>query len=262
MSTKMASRDERIDSVKYCLMVLVIVGHVFAQRQFVSTPGCTAVWKWIYMFHMPLFVFLSGYFSSKKDNRQFIKSCWRLLEPLLIFQIFIRVWEYSGSVSLRDVFTPWWTLWYLLSLLYWRTILQIIPNKILDNKAFLISATFVISLLAGFLPFNRLMSVQRSLSFMPFFFFGYCMKGKNIFISEKYRMYSCLFLILTMVFAMFFAKYLGDLNQADPYATPMGICYRLLVFSLSIPMSIAFINICPGIPWFAKLGRLTLQYYL
>lgn len=60
------NRDERIDSVKYCLMVLVIVGHVFSQKLFYSTPGCSVVWEWIYMFHMPLFVFLSGFFHTKR----------------------------------------------------------------------------------------------------------------------------------------------------------------------------------------------------
>lgn len=59
-------RDFRIDAIKYNLIVLVIIGHVFSRGQFSSVPLCGVIWKWIYMFHMPLFVFISGYLSHKK----------------------------------------------------------------------------------------------------------------------------------------------------------------------------------------------------
>lgn len=64
--------------------------------------------------------------------------------------------------SQKDALTPWWALQYLLSLIYWRLMLQIIPNKYLDNKKLII--------IAGFLPLGRVLSFQRLLSFMPFSF--------------------------------------------------------------------------------------------
>ena len=51
-------RDEQIDSVKYWLIVLVIAGHVL---EYSETTACVIAWKWIYIFHMPLFIFISGY---------------------------------------------------------------------------------------------------------------------------------------------------------------------------------------------------------
>ena len=213
---------------------------------------------------MPLFIFISGYFSRKKDNKHFISSCWKLIEPLVVYQIIIRSYEFftAGTISLTEILTPWWILWYLLSLFYWRLMIQVIPNKILENKKVIIISTFIISLCAGFLPFNRFLSVQRTLAFMPFFFLGYCMRGKNMFIATKYRIWSALFLVLTTILPIFFSKHLGDLNQAAPYGNPIVICSRMLVFGLSIPMSIAFINICPNTPWIAKQGKMTMQYYI
>ena len=257
-------RDERIDSVKYCLMVLVIVGHVFSQKLFYSTPGCSVVWEWIYMFHMPLFVFLSGFFSYKKDFKNFIFSCWKLFEPLLIFQLLMRGIEYlsTGSVTWKDLLTPWWVLWYLLSLIYWRSLVQFVPDKLLRHvKAFFIFA-FLVSIISGLLPFNRFLSLQRTLSFFPFFFLGYSMKGRSLFISPKYKPLCFLFLALTIVLPLFFSKYLGDLNQAQPYGNILGIFSRTFVFCLSFPMSVAFINLCPNTPLISRQGRLTLYYYI
>lgn len=90
-------RDERIDSLKYCLMILVIAGHVFSQSQFSGIFGCTETWNWIYMFHMPLFVFLSGYFSRKKCINIFLSSCWKLIEPLILFQSIILGYKFMGG---------------------------------------------------------------------------------------------------------------------------------------------------------------------
>ena len=257
-------RDERIDSVKYCLMVLVVVGHVFSRKPFTSTQGCSVVWEWIYMFHMPLFVFLSGYFSYKKDIKNHILSCWKLFEPLLIFQLLMRGIEYlsTGSVTWKDLLTPWWVLWYLLSLIYWRALVQFMPNRLLRNiKSFFIFA-FLVSIISGLLPFNRFLSLQRTLSFFPFFFLGYCMKGRRLFISAKYKPLCFIFLALTIIFPLFFSKYLGDLNQAQPYDNIRGIFYRTFVFCLSFPMSVAFINLCPNTPWISRQGRFTLYYYI
>lgn len=258
-------RDGRVDSLKYCLILLVIIGHVFSQDQFSSIPLCRVIWKWIYMFHMPLFIFISGYLShKKKDNRHFFISCWKIIEPLIVYQVLLRGYIFlsTGYFSLRELLTPWWVLWYLLSLLYWRTMIQYIPDKWLSHKKTLVLLAFVISLVAGYFPFDRFLSLQRTLAFMPFFVLGYCVRGKNLYVTKKYRVWSALFLAITAILPLFFENYLGDLNQADPYVNPLRIFSRLLVFCLSIPMLISFINICPVRQWIANQGKLTMQYYV
>lgn len=169
-------RDGRIDAVKYWLIVLVIAGHVFSRKGFADTAACEVFEKWIYIFHMPLFIFVSGYFSQKKDMKSFWSSIWKILEPLIVFHIVIILPKilHSGTDNLlKIIFTPWWVLWYLLSLTYWRIMLQFLPDKILNHTKMIIFGTFCISILAGFLPFNRFLSLQRTLAFMPFFFMGY-----------------------------------------------------------------------------------------
>lgn len=256
-------RDERIDSVKYWLILVVIIGHVFRCLNS-EQPECAALCNWIYIFHMPLFVFISGYFCHKKDSKNFIRDCRKLIEPLIIVQFLVRVCQYitEGTITWSEIFTPWFALWYLLSLVFWRGMIQIIPNKYLNNAKLVILSSFIIGLLAGFTPCHRVLSLQRTLSFLPFFFLGYCMKGKNLFIPSKYRPLSFIFLVAIYILIYHYYPYLVNLSQADPYGDHYDLLRRIVAFCLCIPMSVAFINICPNILWTAKQGKLTLQYYI
>lgn len=258
-------RDDRIDAVKYWLIVLVIAGHVFTRKVFADSTTCVILGKWIYIFHMPLFIFISGYFSRKKDMKDFWPSVWKIIEPLLIFHVIMLLpWILHGGIDnfIKTILTPWWVLWYLLSLIYWRLMLQLISDKILGHKNIVIICAFSISILAGFLPFDRFLSLQRTLAFMPFFFIGYYMRGKNLYLPEKYKTLCVVFLILMFAIPIIYPQYLGSLRHADPYGNIIGAVKRTFVFSLSIPMSIAFLNVCYNTQWVARQGRMTMQYYI
>lgn len=252
-------RDKRMDSVKYWLIVLVITGHVM--QCFKIIPECKLIWNWIYLFHMPLFIFISGYFSQKKSIKVLKTSIWKLAEPLIIYQI-IGLIFIVHSFSIIDIITPCWVLWYLLSLIFWRLMLQIIPDKILNKPILVLSVALCISVLAGFLPFNDILSIQKTLSFLPFFFLGFCMRGKNLFLPEKYKPLCLLFLVLSFAIPIFFSQYLGSLTHDDSYVCYYDAIKRLFVFGLSIPMSLAFINVCINRSWIARQGLLTMQYYI
>ena len=182
--TAIILRDNRIDSVKYWLIVLVITGHV--AQCFKGIPTCKLMWDWIYLFHMPLFVFISGYFSQKKSKKALKTSIWKLAEPLIIYQILGLIFLVD-SFAIIDIITPCWVLWYLLSLIYWRLMLQIMPERVLNKPKYILSVVLCISVFAGFFPLNDILSIHKTLSFMPFYFLGYFMRGKNLFLPRKYK---------------------------------------------------------------------------
>ena len=71
----------------------------------------------IYCFHMPAFVFISGYFTyGHNENKA------KLIQNTLIpFFICNTAFELIVSRSLRiNIFTPVYIYWYLLSLFIWR----------------------------------------------------------------------------------------------------------------------------------------------
>lgn len=255
-------RDGRIDSVKFWLVVLVITAHVIMRKEFVGSTACVALWNWLCLFAMPLFVFISGNYSRKKDWKTFWPSIWTLLEPLIIFQAIGLLFYVGEPLSVRTILTPWYMLWYLLSLIYWRLMLQVIPDSILRHTKLVLITTFSISIMAGFLPFDRLLSIQRTLALMPFFFLGYYMKGRNLYLPDKYKLLCVVFLIAILTILFFYPHRITYLLYATPYKSIYGVVIRVVAFILAIPMSIAFINVCYNTPWIAQQGRMSMQYYV
>ena len=68
MEQKVINRDLTIDSLKGFLILLVIFGHLLGSLKCLENKECQAIWNFIYTFHMPLFVLISGYFSNKQTT--------------------------------------------------------------------------------------------------------------------------------------------------------------------------------------------------
>lgn len=65
-------RDYRIDGIKWLLIVLVTFGHVIEPA--LSNPIANKLYSIIYIFHMPLFVFISGYYANVKNKEKLISK--------------------------------------------------------------------------------------------------------------------------------------------------------------------------------------------
>lgn len=61
------TRDTYWDSLKFVLIFLVVLGHMI-EPYITSSKVILAVYNFIYLFHMPLFVFVSGRFSVMKER--------------------------------------------------------------------------------------------------------------------------------------------------------------------------------------------------
>ena len=108
-------RDARYCNLKLLLIFLVIYGHLIEPGIY-GSKVLMAQYKWIYLFHMPLFSFLSGLFLNdrKACGRQFIKmlSLYIVLQALAVF---------FGNGKEKPL-TPYWHLWYLLSYSMWAVL--------------------------------------------------------------------------------------------------------------------------------------------
>lgn len=120
-------RDPFWDTLKAILIVLVVLGHT----------GTALGEKWlsvIYAFHMPLFIFVSGYLSKRKPLNKNGGSIKRLIILYLVFDLaYIALDVVTGSgFSISRLLTPSFALWYILALIYWRVILQVLPQSLIN----------------------------------------------------------------------------------------------------------------------------------
>ena len=162
-------RDPLYDNVRAILIALVVVGHALETIGSATSHPLTA---WIYSFHMPAFIFVSGFLAQgyRGSPRQAARIVTTLLVPYVIFQLLHRALR---TVVLDkdlnpDVLTPAWTLWFLLALTIWRLLVPVFRTL-----RFPLTTTIVISVLAPLMvTLDSKLSIGRVLSFAPFFVAG------------------------------------------------------------------------------------------
>ena len=185
------------DTIKGILIFLVVLGHT-------GTALGDKVLSVIYAFHMPAFVFVSGYFSRKKPYHEYIKNTRRLVLIYLIFDITYIVLDFvlGSKITIARLLSPSFTLWYILCLIYWRAVLQFLPDKFLNNSSLIIFSTFFLGIIAGFIPLGTQVSFQRAFVFMPFFFLGYYVKQYQLL--EKMKSLNSSYLILFLSYLKYY----------------------------------------------------------
>jgi len=162
-------RNYKIDNAKFILITLVVFGHLLEKMSAISLLN--GLYRFIYVFHMPLFVFLSGLVANAvftpKDGQKWLAT---LVIPYLVFQA-INIFLFKDSFNYQVTYQSW-TLWYLVSLATWRLVLP----AIMACKYPLFIAV-LIALLAGCLnDIGYAFSLARTCYFLPFFVAGYIFK--------------------------------------------------------------------------------------
>lgn len=56
--------EARLDAIKHALVVLVVIGHFIDPFVAIGNAGALTMAHWMYQFHVPAFVLLSGYFTA------------------------------------------------------------------------------------------------------------------------------------------------------------------------------------------------------
>ena len=270
-------RDLYWDTLKFILIFLVVFGHTIEQFA-VNGSVLRAVYNWSLMFDMPLFIFVSGRFSHIHDNEKFRKGILRLLETFIVFQAIkcidpLMNVNISGKLIYSLIVIPRWTLWYLLSLVCWRLILYYIPQNLRENKPLLILLIcFAVSLLGGFLPINKQLSLQRTMTFLPIFFLGYYSTRIDIkqYFSRIPKAIPILVLLAVFLVMYYFMNYDFTIVQGgsssywiNPAISPFIFFLSRAAFLISA-MIISFMVLCliKTSEILAKWGTKTLAIYV
>jgi fucose 4-O-acetylase-like acetyltransferase len=169
-------RQFRLDNAKFVLIILVVAGHLLEQVKG-GSPAMEAIYRFLYLFHIPAFAYLSGAVSTAKFDAKTGKR-WlaTLVLPYLVFQgvyLFIEAKLTHGAFAYRVV-QPYWVMWYLLSLATWRVLLPAVMGMRRP-----IAITSAVALLVGLLPdIGYGFSLSRTFVFLPFFVAGHVLGSR------------------------------------------------------------------------------------
>lgn len=263
-------RNALIDNAKVILIFLVVFGHLI-QPFTTDHKGVYTLYMWIYTFHMPAFIMLSGFFAKGSGNRNYIQTLMKkLLIPYLIFQglytvFFVTIGKSSWQMSLIQ---PKWGLWFLFSLFSWHVLLIAFKKF---NPVWGIGIAIVLGLFAGYIPgLGAEFSLARTVVFFPFFLLGYTLKLEHLQIFKTHIWKISGALIALGLFAVIF--YMPEFSSgwllgSHPYVnleTPFsGGGTRLLTYVVSAVMVLSFMAFVPERQLIiTALGKRTLYVYL
>lgn len=117
-------RLQNIDVLKGIAIILVVLGHVICDVYDNKTANENIVFKICYSFHMPLFIFLSGYLTGERIHRKgetsingqwILKRAERLMIPSLVWTVISLLIHGNGRSLLTNLFViP--VYWFLINL--------------------------------------------------------------------------------------------------------------------------------------------------
>jgi len=263
----MRARDGRIDSIKGFLIILVIMGHVITAVDNINIVN-HGMMGLIYIFHMPLFILISGYFTKHPDQQKPV-DMWRgvanLLITILIFHSLkcVRIHFTGGDFLHAFREFPFGILWYLMCLVYWRIILYYTPRALLRKPGLYLCIALVVSLLCGMSRLYNFLALQRMLNFYVFFVLGFYFRQGQV--NTRWwncnKLHAAVAVLLLPILFLYFPRCGNIMNGADYYSLS-GVPGKALVLACSVAMSLLVFNLMPDVKWLRPIGRDSLFYYL
>ncbi|APC36959.1 acyltransferase [Nocardiopsis dassonvillei] len=270
-STRPPARDSHLDNAKFLLITLVVVGH--AIEPLLDQGAARALYYWIYFFHMPAFILVSGYLARSFDGSpaRVEKLVLSVAVPYLVFWgIHKGIYTVEGG-ELPETLSPLeptWTLWFLIALFVWR-----LSVPVWQRLKYPVLIAVLISLFAASVELGTTMSLGRVLSFLPFFVLGLCLRREHfaLLARTRVRVVALVFLASTVVLAVPLAERLDKdwlywvHSLTDRAIDPLlpSVLIRLGLMGLALLMTAAFLALVPRRrTWFTDAGRHTMYVFL
>ncbi len=147
--------------------MLVVFGHAIEP---LSGQYAETLAQWIFMFHMPAFVFVSGYVTRYSTRWAPGRTVAKLAFPYAVFTVIHAALTsaLTGDAFSASFLTPSWTLWYLVALAAWR-----LSAPLLRSSWWVVPGLALAGVLLGTVAgVGRELSLERIICFAPFFAAG------------------------------------------------------------------------------------------
>ncbi len=274
-------RDLRVDNVRGILIILVVIGHFLLPLFW--TRLVTNLIYLIYSFHMPCFIMISGFYAKSLYKNGYFRwgKVIQLLWLYFVYKMLVNITEglLAGYIPLfPDFFHESGAPWYLLALAIWYMTIPLFsrfreyPVNLIAILTVLISVVF----LKYVVNCGDFLSMDRVLSFAPFFYIGYFYNQENL---DNYlasgtrktvdRLALCLAAVIFFGMYDWFMKYHLVVYGAEyhryapelyPFVWGINLIWYLVAFILS--MGLIGIMLNRRMLVITTLGQRSLQVYM
>lgn len=261
MQGQVKQRDPYFDNLKGVLIILVVAGHLLNLYRS-SNVYCNDIFHVIYAFHMPLFFYISGYFS-KNVEKTYKNAFVSLIIPAIPFELLYFVMHaVTKADNAQPFLTPVFAYWFCFALFFCRMLLPY-----LSKVRWIVPITFALALAAGFNPYiNEIMTLSRFLCMLPFFMLGYFTSREAMEQIRSINTGLALLIGFAGLVALFTILYISGTDLGftlrSPYETPMGVVWRAAQFMLAVPLSLMVMKLTPDKKsYLTVMGQKALQIY-
>lgn len=266
---RVPTRDPWLDNAKMALITLVVLGHAWTVLP--PTTLNSHLYDFLYAWHVPAFVFVTGYLSRSFGWEKV--RLWRLFRtvvvPYVVFETALALFRiHVGGENLEDLFAdPHWPMWYLSALFFWRLLTPIF-KPMWGGLAVAVGISLVAGLRAG-----DTLDLARVLGLLPFFVMGLKATPERLeMMRGRWSLKAIAVGVLVGIFVLttwtdrwantewfyYRARY-DELGTSDARA----MLTRATVLVIGALGTWAFLALVPRLNgWFTRMGAWTLVVYL
>lgn len=262
-------RDPFFDNAKFLAILLVVIGHSIVGLR--DVPLASTLYLAIYMFHMPLFIVLTGYlsrnftFGSGKARKLIVA----LGVPYVVFEFAYSIydWQVGGNKLKISLLDPYYLTWFLMALFLWR-----LSTPVWQQIRWPLAIAVGISLLSYMDDLGDDLELHRTLGLLPFYVLGLMLRPEHFELVKRpiARLFGVAVLSGAVVVAYFAYP---RMNIAWVYwkhghaelgvSNLVGTGMRLAMMICAVILVAAFLSLVPRRrTWFTGLGAMTLYAYL
>lgn len=270
------TRLYKFDNVKGILIFLVVVGHLTTDYVTIS-HAFRWFTLWIYTFHMPAFIMVSGILHKRvKEFR------WNKVIMFLGCAYTLKAFIYFSRIAIgQNAVWSWYVEpgipWYLIVMAEYEILLYICRKV---NPKIMIIGSFLLSAIIGYVPqVGDAFSLSRMINFLPIFLVGYYIEPEKMVEfceQKKIKILSGAILIITAaicylgpwsIYSMrkwFTGRRSYEFLEAIFHGTmPYAWAIRLGVWLIAILLAVSVIAITPNkqVKLLSKTGEKSLSVY-
>ena len=268
-SSPSPQRIALFDNIKGILIVLVVAGH-FMHPIHNDNPVLSCAFDVIYLFHMPLFVFMSGLFakSTYREGRLDLDRILSLFALGFVFQLALRLIN-GGDLTVLRLLRFSSAPWYLIAMGWWCLMLPLLSKL---GRARGLFCALAASLLYGAVDMSGgFLAISRTFAFLPWFALGYYLAPSDVARvadGRRVRAFVPIAVLIALArlvspsaYSAFFPLVYGDNPYDGNFLAGAGL--KLLTIGIGVVFLLAIFAVAPRrASRLTVLGRRTLQVYV